>query len=113
MAALTTQKIVDAGTPPTFVAATASDTAVVGNGLNTFVVYKNTSATPCSVTVVAPGNTSYGQANPDPLLTLPITTGELWIPMRKAYDPGDGTGRATLTTSAQAAGITVAVVQLG
>lgn len=112
MAALTTQHVVDAGTKPTFASAAASDTVEIGNGINTFAVYKNTSGSPVTVTVVVPGNTTYGQPNPDPALTLPATTGELWIPMRKAYDPGDGSGRATITTSAQTS-VTVAVVQVG
>jgi hypothetical protein len=109
MASLTTQNIVDAGTKPTFGAAAASDTAEIGNGSNTFVVYKNT-GTQKTVTIVAPGNTDYGQPNPDPALTLGATTGELWIPLRKDYDPGDGTGRATITLS-DATAVTVAVVR--
>jgi hypothetical protein len=109
MAALTTYNIVDAGTKPTFTAAAASDTAEIGSGRNTFAVYKNTSSTVCNVGITVPGSTSYGQATPDPTLSLPITIGELWIPLRKEYD--DGTGRATLTTSAQDAGITVAIVR--
>jgi hypothetical protein len=113
MAALTTQNIVAAGTKPTFAAATASDTAEVGNGVNTFAVYKNTSAVACNVTVVVPGTLITGDAYPDKVIALPITTGELWIPLRKEYDAGDGTGRATLTTSAQDAGITVAIVRMG
>lgn len=111
MAALTTQNIVNAGTAPTFVAAGASDTAEIGNGGDTFVVYKNTNASTRTITVTAPGNTSYGQANPDPVLTLGANTGELWIPMRKAYDPGDGTNRATLTPSVTT-DVTVAVVRM-
>lgn len=111
MAALNAQTIVDAGTKPTFAAAAASDTAPIGSGHNTFVVYKNTDAATRTVTITAPGNTDYGQPQPDPQLTLAATTGELWIPLRTAYDPGDGTGRATLTLSATA-NVTVAVVKV-
>lgn len=111
MANLTTQNIVDAGTAPTFGAANSSDTAEIGSGHNIFVVYKNTNAATRTVTVTAPGNTDYGQPNPDPVLTLGATTGELWIPMRKDYDPGDGTGRATITLSATT-NVTVAVVKV-
>lgn len=50
---------------------------------------------------------------PDKQIALPITTGELWIPLRKEYDAGDGTGRCTITTSAQDANIKVAVVRMG
>lgn len=110
MAALTTNQIVDAGTAPTFIQAGASDTAEIGNGHNTFVVYKNTTGSSVTITVVAPGNTDYGVAYPDPQISVPATNGERWIPLRNGYD--DGTGRATLTTSAQDAGITVAVVRM-
>lgn len=114
MAALATQKVVDAGTKPTFGAAAISDTAQVGNGINTFVIYRNTEAVAKVVTITAPGNTEYGQPFPDPAIALPATTGEIWIPMRKAYDPADGSGRATLTlTTGTATGVTVAVVQVG
>jgi hypothetical protein len=110
MAALATQLIVDAGTAPTFAAANTSDTAEVGSGHDTFVVYKNTNAATRTVTITAPGTTDYGQPFPDPVLTLGATTGELWIPMRKGYDASDGTGRATLTLSATT-NVTVAVVR--
>jgi hypothetical protein len=113
MAALTTQKIVNAGTAPTFTAAAASDTAEIGNGVNTFVVYKNSDEASRTVTVTVPGDTDYGQPTPDPALTLAADDGELWIPLRKAYDPSDGTGRATLAVTPSASGVTVAVVRLG
>ncbi|MFF5973741.1 hypothetical protein ACFY7C_19650 [Streptomyces sp. NPDC012769] len=115
MAALTTQNIVDAGTAPTFVAAAASDTAEIGSGVNTYVHYKNTDSNAKTITITVPGNTSYGEPNPDPALTLPANTGELRIPLRKIYDPGDGTGRATLavTGTGGVTGVTVAVVRLG
>lgn len=114
MAALTTQSLVAAGTAPTSVAAAASDTAEVGNGINTFARYRNTSATPSTVTVVVPGNTSYGAANPDPAFVLAdgsVTPTEFWIPLRKEYDASDGTGRCTITTSSQT-GVTVAIVRV-
>lgn len=113
MANLATQNIVDAGTAPTFAAAAASDTAEVGNGRNTFVVYKNAhAADPRTVTVTVPGNLSYGQPTPDPAIVVPAL-GEVWIPLRKEYDAGDGTGRATLSVSDSAADVTVAVVRVG
>jgi hypothetical protein len=108
MTALTTQHIVDVGTAPTFVAATVADSATSGNGTDTFVVYKNTSATAVNVTILVPGNTTYGQPMPDPVIAIPITTGEKWIPLRPEYD--DGTGHVQLTASAAPAGLTVAVV---
>jgi hypothetical protein len=109
MAALSTFSLVNAGTAPTFAAASTSDTAQVGNGGNIFVVYKNTDSSSKTVTVTVAGNNEYGQPNPDPAYTVAATTGEVWIPLRKAYD--DGTGRATLTLS-NATGVTVAVVKV-
>lgn len=114
MANLTTQNVVDAGTKPTFAAAAASDTAEIGSGHNTYVHYKNTDSNAKTITITAPSNTDYGQPFPDPALALPATTGELLIPMRRAYDPGDGTGRATLavTGTGGVTGVTVAVVRV-
>lgn len=114
MAALSTQKLVDAGTPPTFGAAGASDTAEVGNGGNTFLVVKNGSAGSVNVTIVVPGNTTYGQANPDPVIAV-AAGAEKWIPLRKEYADAAvaGVGRCTVTTSAQDPALTVAVVRVG
>lgn len=118
MAALVTQNIVAAGTAPTLVAAAVSDTAEVGNGTNTFLVYKNVSANVKTVTITVPGNTSYGSATPDPAFTLAdgsVTPTWRWIPLRKEYDAGDGTGRCTATVSGtgDATDVTVAVVRMG
>lgn len=107
MTALVLQPIVDAGTKPTFVAATASDTAAIGNGSQNFLVYRNTSASPVTVTLTVPGNNSYGQPNPDPAIVVAATTGEAWVPLRKVFD--DGTGTVTMTCT-PAAGFTVALV---
>jgi hypothetical protein len=113
MAALTTQNIVNAGTAPTFGNSSASDTAEVGNGQNTFIVYKNTGGSPAVVTITVAGNTAYGQPNPDPAITVAATTGEMWIPLRKEYDAADGTGRATITATNSGATLQVAVVRMG
>ena len=109
MAALTTQVITDNGFTPTYGAAAASDTADIGNGHNTFAVYKNASGSSVTVTAVVPGNTFFGTATADNVITVPATNGEKWIPLRKEYD--DGTGRATITTSAQTS-VTVAIVRI-
>ncbi|MFD4474704.1 hypothetical protein ACFWPU_01105 [Streptomyces sp. NPDC058471] len=112
MTAHATQNIVDAGTNVTYNAVSTSDTAEVGNGVNTFLHYKNTDATTEAITIVVPGNTSYGEPNPDVTLTIGANTGELLIPLRKIYDAGDGTGRCTMTM-ASTTGITLAVVRMG
>jgi len=116
MAVLTTQNIVAAGTKPTFTAAAATDYAEVGTGTNTFAVYKNTSAVACNVIIEMDHTTlATGDAYPNKTIVLPITTGELWIPLRKEYvDSAEaGVGRCVLNTSAQDAGITVAIVRMG
>lgn len=117
MAALSTFTLVDAATKPTFGAAALSDTAEVGSGSNTFVVYKNTDANIKTVTITVPGNTSYGQPAPDPAITVAATTGEVWIPLRREYaNPAvAGVGRCTLTVSGTGGitGVTVAVVRVG
>lgn len=111
MATLSVQSVVDAGTVPTFATPTTSDALPYGNGGNTFAVYKNSDASSHTVTVVVPGNNSYGLPNPDPTFTLIPTTGQVWIPLRKEYDNGVGTGTATVTLDA-VTGVTVAVVRI-
>lgn len=111
MAVLSVQSLVNAGTAPTFSAPTTSDTARYGNGLNTFLVYKNTDSSTHTVTIVVPGNNSYGQPNPDPTYTVAATTGQVWIPLRRDYDDGNSTASATVTLDA-VTGVTVALVRL-
>ncbi len=117
MAALVTQKLVNAGTAPTLGAKASSDTAEVGNGHNTFLRVRNTDSGAKVVTVVVPGNTSYGAANPDPTYNLAagnVTATEVWIPLRKEYvdKAVAGVGRCTVTVD-NATGVTCAVVQVG
>lgn len=115
MADLATQKVVDAGTAPTFGAISAADTAEVGNGRNTFYVIKNGDAVNAkTVTIEVLGNTDYGQPTPDPAISVPAS-GERWIPLRKAYDQGDGTGRAKIavTGTGGLGSVTGAVVRVG
>lgn len=110
MAALTIQKLVGSGLTPVYSAPTASDTVDVGNGINTWVVYKNTSATSVTVTVTGAGTVDYSPAMPNVTYTVPITNGEVWVPIFKDQDQGTGTG-ATITTSAQPAGLVCAAVR--
>lgn len=112
MATLSVQTMVDAGTKPTGVLPGATDRADIGSGTNTFLVYTNTSGTPFNVTITGAGTTSYNVAKPsNGPLTCAATTGELWVPLRKEYDQGDGLG-ASVTTSAQPAGALVKLVRL-
>lgn len=110
MAALATQVMTDNGFTPTYTDVAASDTAEIGNGHNTFLVYKNTSGSPLAAKVNVPGNEFFGVAKADNDITVPATTGEKWVPLRKEYD--DGTGRATLTHTSPVANQKVAVVRI-
>lgn len=110
MAALATQIMTENGFTPTYVDVAATDTAEIGNGHNTWLVYKNTSATPLAAVVNVPGNTFFGVAEPDNAITVPATTGEKWVPLRKEYD--DGTGRAVLTHTSPITGQKIAVVRI-
>ncbi len=115
MAALTTQTLVNAGTPPTFAAAATTDYVEVGNGQDTFLVYRNT-GTQKTITVEMDHVTlETGVAYPDKAYTLTATTGELFIPLRKIYmDTAEaGIGRAVINASPDVTGVTVAVVRVG
>ena len=107
MALIATQSVVVAGTAPTFAAAAANDTARVGNGLT--LIVKNASGSSITVTIAYPGSLITGVAIPDPVYTVPATTGEQWIPLLEQYaDPT--TGQAAITYSATAS-VTRAVVK--
>lgn len=108
MAQIATFTLTAAGTPPTYGAAAAGDTAVCGTGC--FLVAKNASGSAVTLTVVTPGNLRTGQAYPDTPYTIGATTGEVWVPLYSDYaDPADGL--AHLTWSATAS-VTRAVVQV-
>jgi hypothetical protein len=111
MAALTVQHLSSTGTAPTTTAPSASDTADYGNGKNTFLVYRNTGSTPLVLTITPAGNLKYGPARPAVTVTVPITTGEKWIPLFSEMDDGNGTSTVTITATGVAAGQTVALVR--
>lgn len=114
MATLAPFIMVDVGTKPTFVAASATDIAPIGSGSDTFLQYRNTDTNAKTVTVSVLGNTAYGQPKPAPALTLAATTGELWIPLRKDFDQGSanpGYASVTITGTGGVTGVTVAVVR--
>ena len=107
MTALTVQQVTDTGFTPSFVAATASDSAPIGSGHNTFLIYRNPTGSPVTVNVQVPGNTFFGAAHQAESVTVPATTGEKWIPLRKDHDGGGG-----LATITGGTGLNVAVVQV-
>ena len=73
MALLSIQQVAITGTTPSYGAVAASDTIVPDD--RAFLIVKNASGTVDNVVVVVPGST-YGQANPDVTVTVPITTGK-------------------------------------
>lgn len=111
MAALTVQNITDSGTAPTFGAASSSMTVPVGSGNNTFLVVKNGSGSAVTLGISVSGKTDYGVSNPAVSVTVAATTGECWLPLRKAHINPDTPGVATVTLSS-ATTVTVALVRL-
>lgn len=113
MADLTTFKLVDAGTAPTPVAASASDTAEVGNGYNTFLYVDNGGGASTTVTITVPGNTTYGQPTPDPAIVV-AAGAQAWIPLRREYADATnaGVGRCAIAASPTTS-VNIAVVQVG
>lgn len=108
MALLSIQQVLITGTTPSYGAVAASDTLVPDS--RGFLIVKNGSGTIDNAVVVVPGST-YGQANPDVTVAVPITTGERWIgPMTpELADPT--TGLITVTHS-QTGTVTCAFVRV-
>lgn len=113
MAQLATQLIVDAGTAPTPVAASVSDTASIGTGGNTWLEYANTDANVKTLTVASHYLLDNGDTAQNHVVSLPATTGKVRIPLRKSYDDGTGYATVALTGTGGATGVTVAVVRMG
>lgn len=94
------------GATVTFGAAAASDTAVGGQGR--YMVYRNGSGSPITVTIVTPETVDGDLAVTD--RTVTVTNGtDRHIPLPRRFNDAT-TGLSTITTSAQTS-ITVALVQ--
>ncbi len=99
------QKIVIAGTAPTFAAPTSSDTAPMGS----LLVVKNGSGASITVTIATVGTLPTGDDYPDKAYTI-AAAAERWIPVgQEAYRKVDGSGNAGLTFSATAS-VTAAAI---
>lgn len=97
------------GGKPTQALCATGDTADVGDGRG--VVFKNTSGSSVTVTILVPGNTVNDEDTPDTEYTVPATTGEVWARMFDYYaDPSDG--EAHITYSATGTGITRAAIKV-
>jgi hypothetical protein len=107
MALLTTVTATLAGTNPGFVAANAGGDTMQYQP-NSFLHVRNASGSSVTVTVVVPGNTEFGVAQPDPTVSVPATTGERLIRLTQGLvDPA--TGLINVTYSAVTS-VTVAVI---
>ncbi len=111
MASIPVQQLVYAGTAPVQTGTvTASDTLNYGSGFNTVAIYKNSSGSPVTITIAVAGINLYGQPNPQPVITVPATNGQVWVPLVRGYDDGNGTNTCTVTTAGFAS-LTVTLVQ--
>lgn len=90
MALLTPQAISSAGVTPTFTAAAGGgDTAAPL--ANQFLRIKNGSGAPINLTLIDPGTSPLGQANPDPVIAIPATTGDVLVRLPPGIaDPSSG-----------------------
>ena len=97
MANLTAQTTQVIGTDLTPVTPTASDTVPVGSRL----IVRNGSGAGVTITIVTPGNDTYGQARPD--IPKTVAAGAVTILGPFGADLADPiTGVVTITSSAQA-----------
>lgn len=113
MANLALKQLSDTGAVPTLdPIADLVPSVPIGNGHSNWLVLRNSNAATRTVTIVVPGNTSYGEPYPDKVYTLAANIGELWIPLRKDYADPNTPGRATVTLSAFT-NVTGAVVEVG
>lgn len=95
-----------AGTPPTFAAAAAGDTAECAEGM--VLIVKNGSGASITATLTTPGNLGTGDAYPDKAYTVAAGT-EVWIPLLDLYR--DPTTRQAAISYSATASVTRAVVR--
>lgn len=106
MAALTVLNVAEAGLVPELVAAAAGgDNFVNGDDERTFLVVRNASAGPITVTVTAQSAAArvpgYGQmAKANLTVSVPATTGEKWIGPFAGQAFNDSAGLVQVTYSA-------------
>lgn len=111
MAALTSQSIVPAGTTPTSITPTASDTIASGQfGANGCALRVITTGTSTNVSVLDPNVTASGNPGTVTPVACPATgTRMIHIP-RTAIDPA--TGNATVTFSGALTGVTAELYRI-
>lgn len=97
-----------AGTNPAFAAAAGGGDKVAPNDRG-YVHYKNASAGILTVTVAVPGNTKYGQANPDVAIAIPAGEDRIIGPLPADLAGSDG---LVAITYSGVTSLTVAAVTL-
>ncbi len=110
MATLTAQRVAVAGTQITYAAAAGGGDKFTPGDHREFRV-KNGDATATTVTIAVPGNTAYGQANPDIAASIPA--GQEWAfgPFPSYFgDPADS--NLIAVTYSKVTSLTVAVVDV-
>lgn len=111
MALLAPQSIARTGTVVTFTAATTGPGDTFVANTRGILVIKNASGASITATIVIPGNSEYGQANPD----IPVTVAaaaEVQVGPFPANAADPVTGLITVTYSAVTS-VTVAYMSLG
>lgn len=108
MATLAYQQIAFSGTAVNLVAASAGGDKVAPNERGAFMV-RNASAASITVTVAVPGNTKYGQAQPD--VAVAVAAGATTLIGPLPGDLADADGLIAITYSAVAS-VTVAPVTI-
>lgn len=91
------------------VSVTSSDTGLIPPGRNVFIRVKNSNASAVTVTVAAPGTTSWNAAIPDLTVTVGANTGDVLIgPLDANFaDPADGLAKFTVSDTVNASGFKV------
>lgn len=105
---LTPQNVDRDGITPSYTALNAVDTYHARITASTILHFKNTGASPSTVTLVTPGNVG-GLAIQDPTVNVPATSGDVMVSAEPLGAFADGGGSLTFTQD-QASGVSVAVV---
>lgn len=88
MATYPADAVTATGTVPTSRSAAAGDKITPDSNL--FLLVTNGGGSPINLTIAVPGNTSYGQANPDPVIAITNGTTKAIRLLSEYADPSDG-----------------------
>jgi hypothetical protein len=110
VALLTLRQFTEVGVQPTWPAVTASDTVTAMPGLG--LIVRNTTGTVDNVTILVRSFGPGGNATPNVVVVVPITTGFQFIALTNP-EYVDNVGLITITHSNVAAGVTCELVRIG